>query len=141
MAYNSDAQGHMFQETLNVSHTYVGSLAPVVSPPSATATSVTITWTQPEFSATISDYTITVTRRSTQTLCPSFVEPDQTATTQPDTMSTSISGLQEFSNYRVTVTANFDAFGMSSRQHNVDFTTLSASKKTVGTQTAYTSSS
>ena len=90
-------------------------------------TSVTITWTQPEFSATISDYTITVTRRSNQRPCPSFAEPDQTATTQPDTMSTSISGLQEFNNYTVTVFANFDGFwGSNSAQ--LDFTTLSDCK-------------
>ena len=108
---------------------YLGTLAPVISTPSATATSVTITWTQPEFSLPVTDYTITVTRRSTQTLCPSYEEPDQTATTQPDTVSTTISDLQEFSNYRVTVAANYNAFdSTNSTVSSMDFTTLSAGK-------------
>ena len=106
----------------------LGILAPVISTLSATATSVTITWTQPEFSLPVTDYSITVTLRSTQTLCLSYKEQDQTTTTQPDNMSIILIGLQEFSNYRVTITANFNQFGYTclGSAASMDFTTTSA---------------
>ena len=97
--------------------TISGNLNPDTIAPSPTATSVTITWTQPEFSLPVAGYTVTVTRvtGSGQVLCPSFVEEDQLTTTSPSVTSTTFTGLQEFSSYTVRVTANFcPAFGLSS---------------------------
>ena len=94
-----------------------GNLPPVISTLSPTATSVTITWTQPEFSLPVVGYTVTVTRvtGSGQALCPSFVEEDQSTTTSPSVTTTTFTGLQEFSSYTVRVTASFSpAFGLSS---------------------------
>ena len=104
--------------------------------PSPTATSVTITWTQPEFSLPVAGYTVTVTRvtGSGQVLCPSFVEEDQSTTTSPNVTTTTFTGLQEFSSYTVRVTANFNpAFGLSSliATENMMFITLSSGENTI----------
>ena len=109
-----------------------GMLPPVVSTPSPTATSVTITWTQPEFSLPVVGYTVTVIRvtGSGQALCPSFVEEDQSTMTSPSVTTTTFTGLQEFSSYTVRVTANFSpAFGLPGAlmaAGSVIFTTLSS---------------
>ena len=98
--------------------------------PAPTATSVIIAWTQPEFSLPVTVYFIIVTRIAEQALCSDTEVPDQTTTTQPDTTSTTLTGLQEFSNYRITIIANFnDQFGGSySTSSSRDFTTPSAGK-------------
>ena len=99
----------------NLSCIYIGNLAPVISIPSPTATSVTITWTQPEFSLPVVGYTITVTRvtGSGQVLCTSFVEEEQSTTTSPSVTTTTFTGLQEFSTYTIIVIATFTpAFGL-----------------------------
>ena len=107
-------------------------LPSVVSTPSPTVTSVTITWTQPEFSLPVVGYTVTVTRvtGSGQVLCPSFVEEDQSTTTSPSVTTTTFTGLREFSSYTVGVTANFTpAFGLPGAlmaTGSVTFTTLSS---------------
>ena len=111
-----------------------GNLPPVISTHSPTATSVTITWTQPEFSLPVIGYTVTVTRvtGSGQVLCTSFVEEDQSTTTSPSVTTTTFTGLQEFSSYTVRVTANFTpAFGISApmAEESMTFTTLSSGKK------------
>ena len=113
--------------------TILGNLHPDTIVPSPTATSVTITWTQPEFSLPVVGYTVTVTRvtGSGQALCPSFVEEDQSTTTSPSVTTTTFTGLQEFSSYIVRVTANFNpAFGLSSlvAAGNMMFITLSSSE-------------
>ena len=111
--------------------TILGNLNPDTIAPSPTATSVIITWTQPEFSLPVAGYTVTVTRvtGSGQVLCPSFVEEDQSTTTSPSVTTTTFTGLQEFSSYTVRVTANFSpAFGLSSliATGNMMFITLSS---------------
>ena len=115
---------------------HTGNLPPVISTSSTTATSVSITWTQPEFSLPVvgHGYTVTVTRvtGSGQVLCPSFVEEDQSTTTSPSVTTTTFTGLQEFSSYTVRVTANFSpAFGLSTpmAEESLTFTTLSSGKK------------
>ena len=84
--------------------------------PSPTATSVTITWTQPEFSLPVVGYTVTVTRlrgNNSQVLCPSFVEEEQSTTTPSSVNTTTFADFQEFSSYLVRVTASFSpAFGL-----------------------------
>ena len=102
-----------------------------MSTPSPTAISVTITWTQPEFSLPVVGYTVTVTRvtGSSQVLCPSFVEEDQSTTTPPGVTTTTFTGLQEFSSYTVRVTASLSpAFGffMLMATGSVILTTLSS---------------
>ena len=94
----------------------LGNQPPVVFTPSPTATSVTITWIQPEFSLPVVGYIVTVTRHTEigQALCPLFAEEDQSTTTSPSVTTTTFTGLEEFSSYLVRVTANFSsAFGLS----------------------------
>ena len=95
-------------------YTYVGFLPPVVTP-SPTATSVTITWTQPEFSFPVVDYTVSLTRvtGSGQVLCPSVMDSRPSVTTMATVTSMEFTGLQEFSVYTVTVTARLTTtFGL-----------------------------
>ena len=111
--------------------TILGNLNPDTIAPSPTATSVTITWTQPEFSLPVAGHTVTVTRvtGSGQVLCPLFVEEDQSTTTSPNVTTTTFTGLQEFSSYTVRVTAIFSpAFGLSSliATGNIVFITLTS---------------
>ena len=114
-----------------------GNLAPVISGVSAATTSITIMWTQPQFSREVTSYTITVTPGTNQNNCPSFSEDDRTASTQPGVTTTMLAGLEEFREYRVTVLATFTSgFGTTNptaESSFMDFTTLSAGEFTIMT--------
>ena len=104
-------------------------MEPVISTPSPTATSVSITWTQPEFSLPVLDYTVSLTRvtGSGQVLCPSVMDSRHPVTTMANITIMEFTDLQEFSTYTVTVTARFSAFGLTLQTStSMDFTTLSA---------------
>ena len=109
-----------------------GNLAPVISEVSAAATSVTIMWTQPQFSREVTGYTITVTPRDNTGIgrCSGFVEDDRIASTQPGVTTTTLAGLEEFREYRVTVLATFTSgFGLTNptaESISMDFETLGA---------------
>ena len=109
---------------------FIDRLPPVISTPSPTATSVTITWTQPEFSLPVVGYTVTVTRLNglAETVrCASYTESRLPVTTTSTVMSVRFTDLQEFSSYRATVTAMFSAtFKATPASSNLEFTTLSA---------------
>ena len=123
-----------------------GNLAPDISEVSAAATSVTIMWTQPQFSREVTSYTITVTpgTNQNQNNCPSFSEDDRIASTQPGVTTTTLAGLEEFREYRVTVLATFTSgFGLSNptaESSSMDFTTLSAGELHDDLQKHYRSS-
>ena len=105
-----------------------GNLAPVISGVSATATSVTIMWTQPQFSREVTSYTITVTARSNTGRCPEYEEADRIVSTQPD-MTTTTLAVEEFRQYRVTVLATFTSefvTNPTAESSSMDFTTLGA---------------
>ena len=106
-------------------------MAPVISILSPTATSVTITWTQPvsEFSLPVLNYRVSLTRvtGSGQVLCPSVMDSRPPVTTMAS-VTIEFTGLHEFSTYTVTVTARFNAyaFGLITQTPiNMGFTTLS----------------
>ena len=110
----------------------LGDRSPVVSTLSSTATSVTINWSQPEFSLPVVGYTVTVTRHTeiSQALCLSF-QNEQSTTTSPTRTATTFTGLQEFSSYTVRVTATFSpAFGLPTlaATGSKTFNTLSSSE-------------
>ena len=109
---------------------YIDALPPVISAPSPTATSVTITWTQPEFSLPVVGYTVTVTRLNglAETVrCASYTESRLPVTTTSTVMSVQFIDLQEFSSYTVTIIAIFSAtFEITPASSNLEFTTLSA---------------
>ena len=69
------------------------------------ATSVTISWTRPEFS--LPEYSVSLTQvtGSEQALCPLVMDYRTAVTTGS---SISFSGLEEFSTYSITVTATFN---------------------------------
>ena len=96
---------------------------------SVTATSATVSWTQPPFSFTPVGYTVTLTRvtGSSQVLCTSVMDSRPPVTTMPTVTSMEFTGLLEYSVYRVTVTARFSAFGLSlASPTSREFITLSA---------------
>ena len=105
-----------------------GVLAPNITPsPLATAISVSLSWSQPELSLPVIEYTVSLTRvtGSGQTLCLSLEENRPAVTATGNSMS--FTELEEFSSYRVTVTAVYDAFGETRMaSSNEEFTTLSA---------------
>ena len=91
------------------------------------ATSVSLSWSQPEFSLPVFEYTVSLTRvtGSGQTLCPLVQDDRQEVITTEN--STSFTDLEEFSTYRATVTAVFDAFNSTAFSSIYeDFATLSA---------------
>ena len=104
----------------------------IISGSSPNATSVTITWTQPEFSLPVVGYTVTVTRLNglAETVrCASYTESRLPVTTTSTVMSVQFTDLQEFSSYRATVTAMFSAtFDVTPASSNLNFTTLSAGR-------------
>ena len=106
-------------------HTDPVTLSPVISTSSPTATSVTITWTQPEFSLPVVGYTVTVTRLNgvAETVrCTQYNDSRHTVTNTR--RSALFTDLQEFSNYTVTVTAMFSMLIPAST--NLELMTLSA---------------
>ena len=109
--------------------TCIGTLPTVISAPSPTATSVTINWTQPEFSLPVVGYTVTVTRLyglAGIVRCASYTESRLPVTTTSTVMSVQFTDLQEFSSYRATVTAMFSAtFEATPESSNQEFSTLS----------------
>ena len=118
-------------------NTSIGTLPPVISPlPSTNATSVTITWTQPDsesdLSIPVQMYMVTVTRLNglaETARCASYTESRQPVATTSTVMSVQFTDLQEFSSYRATVTAMFSAtFEVTPARSNLEFTTLSAGK-------------
>ena len=110
-------------------------LQPLISPLLTTATSATISWTQPAFSLPVVGYTVTVTRLNglAETVrCASYTESRQPVTTTSTVMSVQFTDLQEFSSHRATVTAVFSAtFEVTPASKNLEFTTLSAGMKTL----------
>ena len=121
----------MYQVSLLGSHInhVTGAQPPVISMLLPTATSVTITWTQPEFSLPVLDYTVSLTRvtGSSQVLCPSVMDSRSPVTIVATVTSMEFTGLQEFSTYTVTVTARFNT--TVSQSPTMEFTTLSAGKQ------------
>ena len=109
-----------------------GVLAPSISLSApATATSASLSWSQPQFSLTVLQYTVSLTRvtGSGQTLCPSLQDNRPAVTTTGNSMA--FTELEEFSSYRVTVTAVYDAFGETRMASSTEgFTTLSAGRST-----------
>ena len=93
---------------------HLGAFAPSISTSSLTATSVTVSWTQPPFSFTPVGYVVTLTRvmGSGQALC-TTVEDSRTPVSTSAT-SLDFTDLEEFSTYAVTVTATIVEFGLSS---------------------------
>ena len=104
-------------------HYYTDFPAPTITSSSITATSVTITWSQPEGSLAADDYTISLQRLTgnNRQLCPTITDSRQMTIT---TTSMSFANLQEFSIYTVTVTAR--AFGTPRTSTPHEFITTSA---------------
>ena len=115
------------------SYIIIGHLPPVISRPSPTASSVTITWTQPEFSLPVVGYTVIVTRLNglAETVrCNLYTESRQPITTTSTIMPVLFTGLQEFSNYTATVTVMFSTtLEVTPASSNLEFTTLSDGMK------------
>ena len=99
-------------------------MMPTIMSSSLTATSVTITWSQPEGSLAADDYIISLHQltNSNQTLCTTSMN-NQTMMTTSAATSMNFTNLMEFNIYSVTVTAR--AFG-TSRTSILEFTTLPA---------------
>ncbi len=105
---------------------FVGALPPNVTLSSLKATSVTVSWTQPPLSFTPVNYTVTLTRvpESGQQPCTEVAYDSETSLTNMTTIN--FTGLHEFSDYSVTVTAWFNEFDLSlSSNSSMEFTTLS----------------
>ena len=105
-------------------------MAPRISVAPPTSKSVSISWTLPNFSLQIAHYNISLQRTTgnSQTLCPSVEDSRNFLIT---INSTSFTDLEEFSSYRVTVTALYDVFGVTRMaSSNEGFTTLSAGRST-----------
>ena len=101
-----------------------GAMAASITISSLTATSVTISWTQPDFSLPGITMSLTRVTGSGQALCTQVMDNNRTTTT--DT-SMSFTGLEEFSNYTVTVTTTFNVSGSNMTEvTDLIFTTPSA---------------
>jgi glucosamine 6-phosphate synthetase-like amidotransferase/phosphosugar isomerase protein len=117
----------MHGPTVLTANVHAGIPTPVLTTSSLTATSVTISWTQVEFSLPVTESTVSLRRvtGSGQVLCPGVEHTMPAITTSGN--SASLTGLEEFSAYLVSVTA---AFNVSSSMHtsesNTSFTTPSA---------------
>ena len=83
-----------------------------------TGTSVNISWTQPPFSFTPVNYTVNLTRiiENDKGFCPR-VEDNRISILMATITSMLFSDLHDFSTYRVTVTARFSEFGLSTAKN------------------------
>ena len=100
-------------------------LQPTVALSTFDATSVSITWTQPEFSLPVAQYTVQVSETG---ICPSSAEASQSTTTSSGDMNTTFTGLQSFSQYNITVTANFTPTYNFASSGSIALTTLGSGK-------------
>ena len=94
-------------------------------------TSVTISWSLPEFLLSAVEYSVSLTRvtGSGQVLCTGVMDSRPAVTTTDTSMS--FTGLEEFSTYTVTVTTTFNVSGSNMDVvSNRMFTTLSAGMDT-----------
>ena len=90
-----------------------------------TATSVTLSWTQPALSFPVAGYTVSVRPVAGNGICGSTEDSRPTQDVSTNTTTFEFSGLQEFSTYRAMVTARFTMFTSTMRTGSIDFTTLS----------------
>ena len=88
---------------------YIGALPPTTTASVQSATSVTISWALQMFSLPVIRYMYSLSRRTSQVLCDNV--PDARSSVTTNDLSVTFTDLQEFSNYRLTLTAVFDAFG------------------------------
>ena len=103
-----------------------GTIPPDVTISMLTATSVTVSWTQPELSFPVAGYSISLTRVTGSVLCGS-VEDHRPTRAIGAVSSVEFSDLEEFSHYNVTVTAVFSMFTSDVESRNTIFLTDSAS--------------
>ena len=104
-------------------------MPPNIAISSLTATSVTVSLTQPPFSFTPVNYTVTLTRvtGSDQALCTS-TQHSRTIVAPPTNNLTLVMliDLQEFSTYTITVDARFSVFHLNpTSSSSTAFTTIS----------------
>ena len=101
---------------------YVGALPPTITVSVQNATSATISWALQMFSQPVNRYMYSL---SSQMLCENVQDMRSSVTTND--LSVAFTDLQEFSNYRLTLTAVFDSFGTEVTAEVVeDFMTLTA---------------
>ena len=104
-------------------------MAAIVNTSSLTATSVTISWSPQtaQFRLPVVEYTVSLTRvtGSGQVLCTQVID-SRPAVTTTNALS-AFFGLEEFSNYTVTITTTFNVFGSNMDvASDMMFTTQSA---------------
>ena len=105
---------------------FLGTLSPNITTSSLTATSVTVSWSQRPFSFTPVGYEVVLSRVTGfgQVLC--FGVPDYRDSIGTSRTSQDFNNLEEFSTYRVIVTATFNVYDAPSRlSAGVDFNTSS----------------
>ena len=88
---------------------HVGALPPTTSASVQSATSATISWALQMSSLPVNRYMYSLSRRTSQVLCDDV--PDERSSVTTNNLSVAFTDLQEFSNYRLTLTAVFEAFG------------------------------
>ena len=104
---------------------YVGALPPTTTASVQDATSATISWTLQMFSLPVIRYMYSLSGMTRQTLCDNV--PDERSSVTTNDLSVALTDLQEFSNYRLTLTAVFDSFGTEvTAMAMEDFMTLTA---------------
>ena len=104
---------------------HVGALPPTTTASVQDATSATISWTLQMFSLSVNRYMYSLSGMTRQTLCDNV--PDERSSVTTNDLSVAFTDLQEFSNYRLTLTAVFDAFGTEVTAVAMeDFMTLTA---------------
>ena len=87
---------------------HIGALPPTTSASVQSATSATISWTLQMFSLPVNRYMYSLSRTSSQVLCDNV--PDERSSVTTNDLSVAFTDLQEFSNYRLTLTVVFDSF-------------------------------
>ena len=101
---------------------YAGALAPDLSLSMLTATSVSVSWTQPMFSFDVQSYEVLLTRL---TLCDTITDRRGPRTISANAVMELFEDLEEFITYRASVTANFQLtpFSVSPATDVMEFTT------------------
>ena len=115
----------MLQDTLV--YVCIGALPPTINTSVQNATSVTISWALQMFSLPVNRYMYSLSQMSSQMLCDVDNVPDERSSGTTNDLSVTFTDLQEFSNYRLTLTAVFDSFGTEVTAVAMeDFMTLTA---------------
>lgn len=106
---------------------FAGYLTPIITITMVTSSSVSFSVSLQQYSSPVDSYAVSVFRvtGSSQVLCESVTDVKRSVTLRGQSVSRTVTGLEQFSVYRVRAVAKFTRFNTATKTTTKDFTTIS----------------